>query len=123
MRVYAAAPLCAEAKRELASAGGRVGDLRVRASCLPGIERGNRLDLAQIGANARRATEDSATVGYIGEPNPRAARFSRPILESAEVPQLSHSSGAAAMSQLLRAIERALDDDGSLRQSVYRQLR
>jgi len=86
--------------------------------CLPAVESGGELDLAQIGANARRAVEDSSTVGYIGERSPRATRFSRPILESAEVPQLPNQPGAPAMKQLLRAIEQASDTGGSLRQAV-----
>lgn len=122
VNVYVAAPLCAEAREELARDRGRAGDVRVRAICLPGAERGGRLDLAQIGANARRAVEDSTTVAYIGEAAPRAARFSRPILEAADVAQLSGQRGGAAMARLLPVIERA-DASGSLRQSVYGELR
>lgn len=118
MSVYVAAPLCAEAEQVLARDGGEAGGLRVRVRCLPSVEGGGRLDLAQIGANARRAVEDSSTVGYIGEVSPRATRFSRPILESAEVPQLPNQSGATAMSQLLKAITEASDTSGSLRESV-----
>jgi hypothetical protein len=116
--VYVAAPLCAEAKRELAREGARVGDIEVRATCLPAVERDGRLDLARIGANARRATEDSTTVAYIGEATPAATRFSAPILEAAGVAQLSEMSGTRAMARLLPAVERAGGDDGSLRQSV-----
>jgi hypothetical protein len=120
--VYVAAPYCAEAKRELARRGGEAGDLRVRAICLPRAEHGKRLDLATVGANARTATEDSATIGYIGEPTTAATRFSRPILEAANIPQLSQTSGAAAMAQLLRALSQA-SDSGSLRQSINDALR
>lgn len=122
VNVYVAAPLCAEAEEVLARDGGEVGDLRVRVRCLPKVENDGQLDLAQIGANARRAVEDSSTAGYIGEASPRATRFSRPILESAEVPQLPTTNGAAAMSQLLEAIEQAGDTSGSLRESVNESL-
>jgi hypothetical protein len=115
--VYVAAPLCPEAERELARDGGRAGGVRVRAVCLPSFESSQKLDLAQIGANARRATEDSTTIGYIGEPTRAATRFSAPILESAGIAQLSESSGAIAMRKLLRAADEA-GDGGSLRQSV-----
>ena len=71
--------------------------MRVRLSCLPDVRRGGRLDLAAIGANARRASEDSTTVGYIGETDPAATRFSETILEEANIAQLPHMSGAAAM--------------------------
>lgn len=119
--VYASAPLCAGAKRELIREGGRVGGVRVRVVCLPDAEGGGRLDLATIGANARRAVEDSTTVAYIGEPTRAATRFSRPILESADIAQLSNLSGAAAMSRLLRAV-RSASDSSSLRESVADEL-
>jgi hypothetical protein len=119
--VYAAAPLCAEAKRESAGSDNRAGDLRVRLVCLPSSEANGRIDLAQIGANARTAVEDSSTVAYIGEPTKAATRFSAPILESAKIPQLSNLSGAAAMSKLLKAL-RAADTSGSLRESVSNEL-
>jgi hypothetical protein len=119
--VYVAAPLCAEAKRELAREGGQAGDVRVRAVCLPSAESDGKLDLARIGANARRATEDSTTVGYIGEPTRAATRFSEPILESAGIAQISESSGAAAVQKLLRAVDEA-GDSGSLRESVDDEL-
>jgi hypothetical protein len=114
---YVAAPLCAGAKRELAREGGQAGDVRVRVICLPGVESKGKLDLATIGANARRATEDATTVGYIGEPTRAASRFSEPILETAGIAQLSQSSGAVAMKQLLRAVDEA-GNSGSLRESV-----
>jgi hypothetical protein len=117
--VYVEAPLCAGAKRELASEGGRAGDLRVRAVCLAGVDGGGHTDLAQVGANARRATEDSASVGYI-EP-PVSPSFSRPIVEAAGVAVIRSDSGQAAMKRLLGAIQGA-DDSGSLRASVRNSL-
>lgn len=122
VRVYVAAPLCGGAERELARDGGRAGDVRVRAVCLPKAESSQKLDLARIGANARRATEDSSTVAYIGEPTKAATRFSAPILEEAGIAQLPTRSGAPAMAALLRSIRRA-PDTGSLRGSVYDELR
>ncbi len=119
--VYVAAPLCAGAERELAGSGGRAGDVHVRAICLPPIERDGKLELATIGANARRATEDATAVGYIGEPTEAASRFSEPILETAGIAQLPDSSGTAAMKKLLRAVDEA-GDSGSLRESVLSQL-
>jgi hypothetical protein len=118
--VYVVSPLCAEAKRELARAGGEAGDVRVRAVCLPSAE-GKRLDLATIGANARHATEDSTAVGYIGDPTFAATRFSAPILEAAGIPQLSEIPGGPAMKKLLEAIRRA-NTSGSLRESVHDEL-
>jgi hypothetical protein len=119
--VYVAASLCAEAKRELARDGGQAGDIRVRAICLPSAESSRKLNLATIGANARRVTEDATTIGYIGEPTRAASRFSEPILESAGVAQLSDTSGAVGMRKLLRAVVDA-GSSGSLRESVKDEL-
>lgn len=116
--VYAAASLCSEAEGELARDGGRAGDVHVRVVCLPGAESSRKLDLVQIGANARRATEDSSSIGYIGEPTRAASRFSEPILETAGIAQLPQISGTTAMKQLLQAVDEA-GNSGSLRQSVH----
>jgi len=93
----------------------------VRVVCLPSAESDAKLDLARIGANARRATEDATTIGYIGEPTRSASRFSGPILESAGITQLTETSGAAGMSKLLNAVAEA-GDSGSLRASVNDKL-
>ena len=89
----------------------------MRVVCLGDASSGGGLDLAVIGADARRATEDSTTVGYIGETTPAATRFSSPILESAGIAQVSGMSGQAAMERLLGAIE-AAGDAGNLREVV-----
>ncbi|MDX6608524.1 MAG: hypothetical protein QOF85_449 [Solirubrobacterales bacterium] len=117
---YVEAPLCATAKRELASQGGRAGDLRVQATCLPSASDRGKLNLATLGANARQATEDSTAVAYLEAPDPRAARFTHRILETAEVPWISASSGAAAMRRLLQLLESA--DSASLRKSLSEAL-
>lgn len=118
---YVAAPLCAEAEGEASAAGDKAGELRVRVVCLAPVETNGRLDLAQIGANARRATQDSSAVGYIGEATDAATRFSATILEAAEVAQLPGPNGAASMRKLLRAIDEAPDGTNP-RQSVYQSL-
>jgi branched-chain amino acid transport system substrate-binding protein len=121
VNVYVAAPLCAGAKREIGRDGGRVGQVRVRPVCLAPTEGGGRIDLAVLGANARRATQDTSTVGYIGESDPRATRFSSTIIESAGIAQLSGMSGSAAMARLLSAIEAAGDAD-NLREVVAEEV-
>jgi len=121
VRAYVVQPLCAEAERELRRESGRAGDVRVEAVCLPRSESKGRLQLATVGANARRATEDSTTVAFL-EPPGRAGAFTHPILETAEIPWITSSSGKAAMAQLLRAIDNA-GSSGSLRTSVSDQLR
>ncbi len=117
---YVEAPLCAAAKQELAKHGGRAGDLRVRAICLPGPREAKKLNLATLGASARRATEDSTSVAYLEAPDPSASRFVHPILETAEIPWISNSSGKAAMSRLLTLVPEA--NSGSLRQSLREEL-
>jgi hypothetical protein len=122
LSVYVSAPLCASAKQELARHESRAGDIRLRAVCVDDTGGAAASRLAAIGAAARRATEDSASVAYIGAPDPTAIRFSTPILEEADVPRISASSGAVAMAKLLRALRRA-DDSGSLREAVRDLLR
>jgi hypothetical protein len=111
---YAEAPLCVGAQGELADAGGRAGELRVRVVCLASAERGGRTRLAAVGANARRATEDSTTVAYLEAP--ATPSFSRTIVEAASIPVIRDASGADAMRRLLGALDDA--DSGSLRDSV-----
>ncbi len=103
----------------MAREGGRAGDVRVRVACLRAAEAGRRLDLATVGANARRASEDSTTVGYVEARGP-AARFSRPILDSAGIAFVNTSSGKAGMAHLLQAIQDA--DSSSLREAVRNAL-
>jgi len=106
--VFVAAPLCKEAQRELSAAGGEAGDLKVHAVCLPVIETKGGVDLAASGRNARRATEDSTAIAYLEAPGP-GSRFSRSIVESADIAWIETSSGSTAVRRVLRAI----DDAGS----------
>ncbi len=108
---------CTGARQELARSRGRAGPVRVRMVCLDDTGGGRRWSLAAVGANARRAVEDSAAIGYIGEIDPAATRFSRPIVEAAGIVQVSNVPGGAAMAALLRAI-RGSGDSGQLRQAV-----
>jgi hypothetical protein len=117
---YVVAPLCVGAKQELARQGGRAGELRVQAACLLSARSQAKLDLATLGANARRATEDSTTVAYLEASDPAAARFTHPILETAEVPWIAGSSGNVTMARLLKLIEAS--GSGSLRQSLREEL-
>ncbi len=113
--VYVGASLCSAAQRQLRSAGGAAGDVEVRAVCVPAVVRGGRLDLATVGADARRATEDSATVAFV-EAGGSANRFSRPIVEAAGIAWDAASSGAVAMRRILHAV--AAGGTGALRESV-----
>ncbi|HVY95806.1 MAG TPA: hypothetical protein VHA54_02490, partial [Solirubrobacterales bacterium] len=116
--VYASQPLsgpeaaagkafCAAAGAELRRAGGRAGEVRLKLVCLDDTGGSGRWRLAAVGANARRASEDSTAVAYLGEPQAAPARFSLPILEAAGIGQLRGGSGTAAMAAVLRAVRDA----------------
>lgn len=120
LSVYVSASLCADAKRELGG-DGRASDVHLRTVCVDDTAEGGGSELAAIGAAARRATEDSSSVAYIGTPDPVSVRFSEPILEEAGIPRVSNRSGAVAMETLLRALERA-ERSGSLRESLRDEL-
>lgn len=112
--VYVGAALCRAAKADLAGAAGKAGNFAVTAVCLPaarvvasaGAQPNARTDLATAGANARRATEDTSAVALLEAPG-QAAKFTRPILESAGIPLVTSPSGEKAMRRTLAAIEEA----------------
>jgi hypothetical protein len=99
--VYVAAPLCAGAKQELASHRATAGHFTVAVRCLAPSD-----DLATDGSNSRRATADSSAVATLEPPGPRV-KFSRAILESAEIPLVTSPSAVKGMKQILSAIEGA----------------
>jgi hypothetical protein len=117
---YVEAPLCAGAKQELRRQGGRAGDLRVKAVCVPSPREAQKLNLSTAGANARQATEDSTAVAYLEAPDLQVAKFTHPVLETAQIPWISEDSGAVAMSRLLKLIESA--GSGSLREQLQEDL-
>ena len=95
--------------------------MRVRAVCVDDTGNTKLSTPAAIGAAARRATEDSSSVAYIGTADPVAIRFSKPILDEADIPRISADSGEASMTRLRRALQRA-DSSGSLRESLQDEL-
>jgi hypothetical protein len=76
--------------------------------------------LASIGAGARAATENSATIAYIGEDDRKSVAFARPILAAAGIGDLASRDGAAAMRAVLRAVRETGDED--LRPSLREKL-
>ena len=127
LTVYASAPLrgdeasagreiCAEAREAARQAGSPAG-FELRVVCLDASGPKGRWTLAQVGANARRATEDSAAVAYLGEPDSAARHQSRPILEAAGIAELGGLSGRAAMAEVAKAIEEG--DSGEPRRAVF----
>jgi branched-chain amino acid transport system substrate-binding protein len=109
--------LCASAKSTLSQADGKAGDLNVRLRCLDASGPTSAWTLATVGANARRAVEDSTTVAYIAEPDPQARHQSRPILEEADIAAVT---GGDSMQRILSAIEDA--GGGSLREQLSEAL-
>lgn len=127
LSVYVSAPLrgaegdagkaiCAEAREEARRAGSP-GGFELRVVCLDAAGPEGRWTLAQVGANARRATEDSATVAYLGEPSRAARRQSQPILEAAEIAELGGLSGSEATAKVVAAIDE--HDSNDPRRAVF----
>ncbi len=110
--------LCAGARSEAARGGGAVEDLELDVVCLDAAGGEGRWTLARVGANARRATEDSTTVAYVGEPDPRARKQSRPIVAAAEIAELGDLSGEEAVARVSAAI--AEGDASEPRQAVFK---
>ena len=100
--------LCAEAREQAARGRGSEG-LELRVVCLDASGADGRWALARVGANARRAREDSTSIAYLGEPDPRARRQSSPILEAAGIAELEGRSGRAAVA----AVDAALREGDS----------
>lgn len=109
--------LCAEAREEAERRGNRAGDLKLRIVCLDAAGSGGHWTLARVGANTRRATEDSTTVAYVGEPDPKARRQSRPIVAAAGIAAVGGAGGREAISEVLAAIRE--DDGGDPRDAVF----
>ena len=90
------------AKLALADAPGKVGELAVRAVYLDDTSgRGAtaRWTQARAAANARRATQDSTAIAYVGEFDSGATRSSLPVTNEARMLQVSPASGAVDLAQ------------------------
>ncbi|MDQ3759448.1 MAG: hypothetical protein M3331_05865 [Actinomycetota bacterium] len=117
LTIYVSAPLSGPARAEgqdavdgaklaLADAGGEAGSTAVRAEYLDVAGRNeNRSDPVSAGENARAATEDSASIAYIGELDSATSRTSVPITNSAGILQVAPGSGASDL-----VVEETFDD-------------
>jgi len=114
VRVYVSAPLrgpeaavgrrlCDEARAQAGHGKSDEGH-ELRVICLDASGNHENWTLAQVGANARRATEDSATVAYVGEPDSAAREQSRPIVEAAGIAELGGLSGRDAVARVVKAM-------------------
>jgi hypothetical protein len=118
LTVYVSAPgerLCDEARAE-AQGKQTTGEHTLRVICL-GTGSKEGVTLAKVGSNARRATEDSTTVAYVGEPDRETRKQSQPILNSAEIGQLGELNGREAIKTVIAAIDE--DDSNDPRAAVY----
>jgi len=125
--VYVSAPLggpemkagrqLCDGARAAARRSGEVEGLELAVVCLDATEGEGRWTLAKVGANARRATEDSTAVAYVGEPDPRARKQSRPIVDAAEIAELSGIRGEEAVAAVVTAIREG--DASEPRQAVF----
>lgn len=89
----------------------------VRVICLDATGPEGRWTLAKVGANARRATEDSTAIAYIGEPDPEARRHSRPIVEAAGMVEFGAVGGRRAIEEVFAALRE--EDASDPRQAVF----
>ena len=90
------------ARMALARAGGKAGVLSVHAVYLDDTRRQGKVatwSAAQVGANARKATEDSTSIAYIGDFESGATRTSEPITNQARLLQLSPASSAVDLTR------------------------
>ena len=127
VRVYVSAPfrgpeagagrkLCLEAREQGQRVEGRGGP-ELQVVCVDASAPGKGWTLAQVGANARQATEDSTTVAYVGEPAPSAREQSRPIVEAAGIAELGGLSGREAVAKIAKTIEEG--DQSQPRDDVF----
>jgi branched-chain amino acid transport system substrate-binding protein len=113
LTVYVSAPLRGQtgeegrsivngAKLALADAGGEAGDLDVEAIYMDdtsGEGDAARWDPVVVADNARRATQDSTAIAYIGELESGATRASLPITNQAMMLHVSAASTAVDLTQ------------------------
>ncbi len=109
MRVYVSLPLTGPraplgndaadgARLALEQAGEEAGTLEVEASFLDDAD-GTAWDPVAVGANARRAAQDSSAVAYIGELDSEPTRASVPITNDAGIVQISPTAGAVDLTR------------------------
>jgi hypothetical protein len=109
--------LCQGARRGVERSGGEAEDLELEVVCLDAAGETGRWTLTRVGANARRATEDSTAVAYVGEPEEGARKQSRPIVDAAGIAAIGGVSGEEAVARVVAAIREG--DASEPRQAVF----
>jgi branched-chain amino acid transport system substrate-binding protein len=86
------------AQLALAQIGSKLGRYRIAFKELDdSTARSGNWDPGQTSANAHQAAGDPTTIGYIGELNSAASAVSIPILNQAEIPQISPANTAVGL--------------------------
>jgi branched-chain amino acid transport system substrate-binding protein len=83
----------------LEEAGGKVGKWKINYVSLDDSTAQNpgTADEAQTAQNARKAVQDESTIFYLGEFNSGGSKISLPILNKANIPQISPSNTAVGL--------------------------
>jgi branched-chain amino acid transport system substrate-binding protein len=81
-------------KLALGEIGGKVGKYTIKYASLDDSTAQNpgTADEAQTGQNARKAVQDKSTIFYLGEFNSGGTKVSLPVLNKANIPQISPSN-------------------------------
>lgn len=120
VRAYVERPLCQDDVSVIAMIADQNEALDLKLVCLPsargpelgqGVGAGREVDLAQAGANARLASEDSAAILYVAPGDPGVARFTHPILAAAGIGWLTASSRREVRLRLPELLSGADTDD------------
>src|SRR3954447_9175768 len=86
------------ARLALEQAQGKAGSIQARAQFLDDAK-GRNWDPVAVGANARRAVQDSSAAAYIGELDSEPTRASVPITNDAGLIQVSPGAGGVDLTQ------------------------
>jgi branched-chain amino acid transport system substrate-binding protein len=86
------------ARMALEQAQGKAGSIEVRAQFLDDAK-GRPWDPVTVGANARRAVQDSSAAAYVGELDSEPTRASVPITNDAGLAQVSPGAGAVDLTR------------------------
>lgn len=86
-------------REALEEADGRGGGYRVRTRIRDNAGGGSSSDPVVVAENARRATEDSTTIAYVGDFDHGPTRTSLPITNGAEILQIDPGVGASFLSR------------------------
>lgn len=100
-RPAASRAVAAGAKAALAERDGRAGEIRIEAVYLDNTGGGPGPDPVAVARNARRATEDSTTIAYIGDLGRPGTSTSLPITNQAGILQVDPGLGPSPLSRRL----------------------